>query len=135
MRQEQKESSITPAQAHYVLKRLIAERRVSPGEVARHVGEIQREIAEIETRIARLREAGGDAQIRHRGSNLPANAAPQPQRKIRKRRRRTGNPLAGSYMGYMRQVKSASKKAEFKKIKEERGFADAVAALKQHLGK
>jgi len=117
-----------------VLERLIAERRVSSGEVARYVADIQREIAEIETRIARLRAAGEDTQVRRTGPDLSAKTATPPSRKVRKRRR-TGNPLAGNYMGYMRQVNSARKKAEFKKIKADSGFADAIAALKRHLGK
>lgn len=41
----------------------------------------------------------------------------------------------GSYVGYMRQVRDGRKTAEFRKIKEQRGFADAIAALRQHIGK
>jgi hypothetical protein len=38
-------------------------------------------------------------------------------------------------MGYMRQVRDERKKAEFRRVKEERGYDEAIAALRQHLRK
>lgn len=132
----QERQSLSPGQAQYVVSRLIAERRISPGEVARYVGEIQRDIAEIEARLAHLREASGGSQSRSAQAQ-PAAQAPlrRTPRAARTRRRRTGNPLAGSYMGYMRQVRGERKKAKFRKIKVEQGYERAIAAIKQHLGK
>jgi hypothetical protein len=69
-------SSATPlshGQSHYVLERMIAERRISPGEVARYVSEMGREISDLEQRLQRLREA-------HGGSGGGA-AAPAPARR------------------------------------------------------
>lgn len=135
MERGQKRKSLSPGQAQYVVNRLIAERRVSPHEVARYVGEIQRDIADIEARLARLREASG-GPVGRTGAQTPMQAATgRSSRTSRTRRRRTGNPLAGSYMGFMRQVKGPRKKAEFRKIKEQHGYERAIAALKQHLGK
>jgi hypothetical protein len=133
-RPQQQPIGLTPGQAQYVLDRLLADRRIAPAEITRYVSDMQHEIVELEARIARLREASGTSAPTAAPFRAP-QAPPPATRAGRKRRRRTGNPLAGSYMGYMRQVKSASKKSEFKKIKEERGFADAIAAIKQHLGK
>ncbi len=132
----QARQSLSPGQAQYVVNRLIAERRISPGEVARYVGEIDRDIADIEARLARLREASGGTPSGRTGARPPTQAATgRSSRPNRTRRRRTGNPLAGSYMGFMRQVTGPRKKAEFRKIKEQHGYERAIAAIKQHLGK
>jgi len=132
----QERQSLSPGQAQYVVNRLIAERRVSADEVARYVGEIQRDIADIEARLARLREANGGTSVGRAGAQPPIDAATgRSSRTSRTRRRRTGNPLAGSYMGFMRQVTGPRKKAEFRKIKEQHGYERAIAAIKQHLGK
>lgn len=132
----QERQSLSPGQAQYVVNRLIAERRISPGEVARYVGEIQRDIAEIEARLARLREASGGTPVGSTRVELPAQPAPsRSTRTSRTRRRRTGNPLAGSYMGFLRQVTGPRKKAQFRKINEQHGYERAIAAIKKHLGK
>jgi hypothetical protein len=128
------QTSLTPVQAQYVLERLLADGRIIAGEIGRYLGDIQREIAGIEARLAQLRDAGGAAVQRVPPERL-SRQRPNGSRTRPRRRRRIGNPIAGSYMGYMRQVTDPHKKAEFKKLKEERGFADAIAALKQHLGK
>src|SRR5688500_2058812 len=52
-------SSYSSGQASYVLDRLVAERRISPGEINRYVGDMGREISELEQKLARLREAHG----------------------------------------------------------------------------
>jgi hypothetical protein len=95
---------------------------------------MQREISVLEARIASLR--GLTAAAREHPAITPeARRNPPAVAGAAARRRRRGNPLAGSYMGYMRQVKDERKKAEFKKVKESRGFADAIAAVKNYLGK
>lgn len=125
---------LSPGQAGYVLTRMLHERRISPAEINRYLAEMQREITDLEARIAHLRRLAGAPA--HSAPVAPARApAAATPRAARKRRSRRGNPLAGSYMGYMRQVKGARKKTEFKKLKEERGFTDAIAAIKKHLGK
>jgi hypothetical protein len=97
-----------------------------------------REIADIEARLAQLREAAGPAPA---GPAVPRTRRTRSARSAPRRsrgqgsKRRTGNPLAGRYMGFMRQVKGERKKAGFRKIKEEQGYERAIAAIKQHLGK
>lgn len=131
-------STISPGQAQYVLERLISERRIAAADVSRYVAEMGREITDIEARLARLREVAAPAAARpavqRRRRTRPARSA-APRTRGRGSKRRTGNPLAGSYMGYMRQVRTDRKKAEFRKIKEEQGYERAIAAIKQHLGK
>jgi hypothetical protein len=51
--------SYSHGQAHYVLSRLLDERKISHGEVGRYVGEMHGEISSLEKRLASLREAAG----------------------------------------------------------------------------
>lgn len=54
-------SALSSGQAAYVLDRLIAERRISPGEINRYVSEMSQEISKLEQRLASLRAAAGPA--------------------------------------------------------------------------
>lgn len=78
--------SLSSGQAAYVLDRLIAERRISPGEINRYVGEMGREISDLEARLARLREAAGSAAHAAVAGVAAAGAA------IARRGRRPGRP-------------------------------------------
>lgn len=55
------QGSLSPGQAHYVLDRLIKDRRVSAGEIDRYVSEMGQEISDLEEKLARLRDAAGHA--------------------------------------------------------------------------
>src|SRR3954451_2722487 len=50
---------LSHGQAAYVLERLVADRRVSPGEVSRYVSDMHREISDLETRLNTLRTNAG----------------------------------------------------------------------------
>lgn len=78
--------SLSSGQASYVLDRLIAERRISPGEINRYVGEMGREISDLEARLARLREAAGNVAHAAVSGVAAAGAA------IARRGRRPGRP-------------------------------------------
>ncbi len=78
--------SLSSGQASYVLDRLIAERRISPGEINRYVGEMGREISDLEARLARLREAAGSVAHAAVAGVAAAGAA------ITRRGRRPGRP-------------------------------------------
>jgi hypothetical protein len=55
------QGSLSPGQAHYVLDRLIKDRRVSASEIDGYVSEMGKEISDLEERLARLRDAAGHA--------------------------------------------------------------------------
>jgi hypothetical protein len=55
------EGSLSPGQAHYVLERLIKDRRVSANEINGYISEMGREISDLEEKLARLRSAAGPA--------------------------------------------------------------------------
>jgi hypothetical protein len=65
---------LSPGQASYVVERLLAERRVSPGEVNRYLSEMEREIGDLERRLQNLRDAQG-------GSSSNRGSSSQPQRR------------------------------------------------------
>jgi len=84
-RQNSPATPLSHGQSHYVLERMIAERRISPGEVARYVSEMGREITDLEQRLQRLREAhggsgGGAAAPARRGPGRPAGSGRGPGR-------------------------------------------------------
>jgi hypothetical protein len=72
-------SSYSSGQASYVLDRLVADRRISPGEITRYVSEMGREISELEARLASLRAAhggGGGSYSAGGGAAVPAKRGP-----------------------------------------------------------
>ncbi|HXH38881.1 MAG TPA: hypothetical protein VNN08_09660 [Thermoanaerobaculia bacterium] len=52
---------LSGGQASYVLDRLVADRRISPGEVNRYVSDMHREISDLESRLQSLRASAGVA--------------------------------------------------------------------------
>jgi hypothetical protein len=62
-----------------VLERLVADRRISPGEIYRYLSDINREISSLEERLNALRGAAG-------------GGAPAPAPRGRRRGRRPGRP-------------------------------------------
>jgi hypothetical protein len=52
---------LSAGQASYVLDRLIADRRISAGEVSRYVSDMHREISDLESRLQTLRASAGSA--------------------------------------------------------------------------
>src|SRR3954453_6218007 len=59
---------LSHGQAHYVLERLIADRRISPGEVSRYVSDMHREINDLESRLQTLRSHVGGSSSTGSGS-------------------------------------------------------------------
>lgn len=74
--------TISPGQATYVLERLVAERRISPGEIYRYLTDINREISSLEQRLSALRGAAGSS----------GGGAAAPARRGRRRGRPPGRP-------------------------------------------
>jgi hypothetical protein len=128
-------ASLSPGQSQYVLERLLAERRIAPAEVSQYLREIHDEISTLEKRLLELRAAAGQPAVANRtASTAPPRGVGRRPTSVPRPRKRKGNRLAGSYMGYMRQV-PARQKAKYQAIKQERGYEAAIAALKADLGK
>lgn len=97
-------TSYSHGQASYVLDRLISDRRISPGEVARYINDMQGEINDLERRLEQLRAAtiGGGAPsagaaapaARRRGR--PPGSGRGPGRPPGRRPGRPGRPPAAA---------------------------------------
>jgi hypothetical protein len=80
---------LSGGQASYVLERLIAERRISQGDVNRHIGDMHREISSLESRLQMLRtHAGASAASTTSGATTGARRGRPPGSGTRKRRGR-----------------------------------------------
>lgn len=78
--------ALTPGHSHYVLQRLVKDRRISAGEVQRYVSEMQREIQTLEQQLATLREhygSGGSSGTGSSSAGTGAGAAPTGRRRGR----------------------------------------------------
>ena len=133
MARPRKESpKLSPGQATYVLDRLIADRRISAGEVNRYVSDMKREIADLETRLQSLGQASSPAAAR-----LPiarrATAAPGRQKRISSEQR-ASRLIQGRYLGLIRQI-PASRRSQYQKIAKEKGREAAIKEMASALGK
>ncbi len=93
MARPKKQNASTPqlsgGQASYVLERLIAERRISQGDVNRHIGDMHREISSLESRLQMLRShASASASGSTSGTTTGARRGRPPGAGTRKRRGR-----------------------------------------------
>lgn len=148
-------TDLSHGQAHYVLSRLIGDRRVTSADVKRYVGEMHREIESLEERLSSLRSAAGSAisfvvQKIRRGPGRPpkaasdgadASAQPATRKRGRKRRnpaltpeQRASRQLQGRYLGLIRQI-PATRRAQYAKIAKERGREAAIRDMQSVLKK
>lgn len=123
---------ISAGQAAYVLDRLVAERRISPREIAQYLGDVPREIAALERRISVLRGLVGDVERENDGTE---KTRPTSKRSKRSSRRPTeGQRLHGSYIGFLRQIPERER-PNYARLREKKGVEAAIAAMKKALGK
>jgi len=114
---------MTPAESHYVLQTLIAQRKVRQSQVAAVLGGRTKEIASLRERLATLE---GIAGASGRADRRKAAARPAQRRnvtispKVRALRR-----LQGKYMGYVRRLKPAEK-ARVREVREKQGMQAAI---------
>jgi len=92
----QSAGTLSPGQATYVLERLVAERRISPGEIYRYLGEINREISTLEQRLNALRGAAGGSYSGGGGGTAPAPGRRRGRRPGRPRGSKNAQPAAGA---------------------------------------
>lgn len=117
---------LTPAQAQYVLQRLIAQGRVREAQVKAVLNGRSQEIATLREQLAALEGMGGGAS--RRGGRRAAGGGRGPVRrrrvsispKVRALRR-----LQGKYMGYVRRLKPAEK-ARVRAVREKQGMQAAI---------
>jgi hypothetical protein len=129
---------VTAGEASYVLDRLIQERRLKAGEVARLVTEMHREIEELERRLAALRQAAGsdrpspvtESSQAKRGPSAPTGRRRRPVTPELAKSRR----LQGEYMGLIRHIQGPAR-ARIKKLASNQGRGAAIKAMRASLAK
>ncbi len=132
-------NDLTPAQAQYVLSRMLSEKMVSKGDVARCLATMQSEISDLERRLAELKQmrTGGSIGVSRAAVAMrdAAVAAPKPRKQIKLTpQQRASRQLQGVYMSLIRQFPKP-KRGPFQKLGKEKGREVAVEAMKSALGK
>ncbi|MGZ8868461.1 MAG: hypothetical protein ACXW2P_08965 [Thermoanaerobaculia bacterium] len=117
-----------------MIDRLIADRRISAGDVTRYVAEMHREINDLEVRLQTLRQASGAAgpRIPIAARNAPAVAAGRRKRVTSEQR--ASRLIQGKYLGLIRQI-PASRRGQYQKIAKEKGREAAIKEMTSALGK
>lgn len=87
-RRSTQSTTLSPGQATYVLERLVADRRISTGEIYRYLSDVNREISSLEERLNSLRGVTGGSYARPSSGG----AAPAAGRRGRRRGRPPGRP-------------------------------------------
>jgi hypothetical protein len=125
---------MTPAQAHYVLQRLMSQGKIRESQVRAVLNRKSQEIAELREQLAVLE--GVDGRGARRGGRRSGGAT----RGGTRRRRVAISPkvralrrLQGKYMGYVRRLKPAEK-ARVRAVREKQGM-EAAIRLASSLGK
>lgn len=132
---------ITPSQAHYVLSKLVSDRKITRKDVAACLTMMQREIDDLEKRLVVLRslkKGEGEPAPGRRARHRTAGAAPKAAAKAKKRSRitpeqRASRQLQGVYMSLLRRIPK-SKRAQYQALAKDKDRQAAVDAMKAVLG-
>jgi hypothetical protein len=125
--------AVTPSQAHYILEKLIAERKVTAADVRRHIAGMWQEMSALEKRIAQLRDVA--EPVRH-----PVRAARIVKEKLKRATRRmrrqvsaevaASRQLQGRYIAAIRQLPK-TRRARYAAIAKEKGREAAITAIQK----
>jgi hypothetical protein len=126
--QERTAVAVSPAQAQWIVERLIADRRISAAEVRSLLLGLGQEITEIERRLSTLREASGSASV---ASPAPRSEAPVAKTRKRQGRKKKGHPrgIAGTLAVLLRSI-PAAEHAAIAAIRADKGIKAAIKAAK-----
>lgn len=140
---------LTPAQAQYVLNRLMQDGKLSARDVARYLGSMQGEIRELEDRLMHLRSLssataptgrrGRRAVGRPRGSATENAAVAKPAAPAKRKaalspKQRASRQLQGVYMSLIRQFPK-TKRSAIQTLAKAKDRQAAVDMMKAELAK
>jgi len=115
---------MTPAESHYVLQTLLAQRKVRQSQIAAVLGGRGNKIKNIRERLADLEGIQGASG--KRGRPRQASARPARRRNVKiSPKVRALRRLQGKYMGYVRRLKPAEK-ARVREVREKQGMQAAI---------
>lgn len=120
--------AISPAQAQWIVERLIADRRISAADVRNILSELDQEIADIERRLSSLREAAGQGSM---ASSVKRSEAPAAKMRKRAGRKKKGHPrgIAGTLAVLLRSI-PAAEHAAIAAIRADQGIKAAINAAR-----
>lgn len=132
MRMKKPVIGVTPAQAKWILERLIADRRISVADVQRLLAGLGEEIADIERRLASLREAAGRPAVAvpappRKGAATPSATKVRKKRRGRERKGHAPRGIAGTLAVLLRSI-PAAKHAAIAAIRADKGIKAAIKA-------
>jgi hypothetical protein len=135
---------LTPAQAQYVLSRLMQDGKLSARDVARYLSSMQGEIRALEDRLIHLRSlASGPAPAGRRGRGrravgrprtAVAAAKPAKKKATLSPKQRASRQLQGVYMSLIRQFPK-TKRTAIQALAKEKDRQAAVDMMKAELAK
>jgi hypothetical protein len=128
---------LNAGQAQYVVRRILAERKVPVSVVRQYLEELDSEIATLEQQLELLRAASGEGTSRRGSGPRPGGGVGSNGRRRRRNlspARRESLRLQGHYLALIRQI-PARKRAQYKAIVEKSGKEAAIAALRRAVGK
>ncbi|MBW3563987.1 MAG: hypothetical protein KY459_04620 [Acidobacteria bacterium] len=141
--------NLTEAQAHYVVEKMLEDRKISQRDVDRYLKSMHSDIDDLERRLDRLREAAGSSagsssKTRKRRSGTgkkrgrkkratgKTSKAGSGKKKGKKRNLspevKASRALQGRYISNLRRF-SGRKKADFQKIAREQGREEALRQM------
>lgn len=123
---------VTPAQAQYIVQRLLEERHVSPGDIAAYLAELPALLQSLETRLAALRAIANGAGA-YNPPLVSASAKRQPP-KAALGGDQSWRTLNGRYAGLVRQF-PPGKRGQYKRMAKEKGKEFAITRMREALGK
>src|ERR1051326_2738955 len=115
-------SALSAGQAHYVLERMLAERRVSVADVQPYLDETQRATADTERRLQTLRSL----TVAHDGDATPPAKSRLPTTRARRRKHSAEGRLGLRFSGLIRHLPQNTRAALIK-VRLERGVEAAIA--------
>jgi Arc/MetJ-type ribon-helix-helix transcriptional regulator len=126
--QEKTAVSVSPAQAQWIVERLIADRRISAADVRSLLSGLEQEIRDIEQRLSGLRDAAGPTAV---ASPAPRSEAPAAKTRKRQSRKKKGHPrgIAGTLSVLLRSI-PAAEHAAIAAIRADKGIKSAIKAAK-----
>lgn len=137
MRMRSNTPDLSPAQAHYVLQRLLRERTITGADIRNAITGMHREIGELEQKLAELRSSAATGPR----AGKPARRRSAPLRTKGRRRKATISPqvmasrkIQGQYIGYMRQLPEKDR-VRYAEMAKSKGREAAIVAMKKTLGK